>query len=150
MANEEITKKPPRKKQKTIRQQCAEDMAAFEQRITASFSSQMDRLEQALLARPQTSHTVTAEVHTSENQGQEPNSMEQSGITNHRGNDFNTQSSSQQQPFNFQRFSSNPASQATQFADMTSTGRNEVTALNSHQNTALTQQQNNNNRVFSM
>lgn len=50
MSDLEEQKKPPKKKPKTIRQQCAEDMADFKQQITETFTSKFDRLEQALTA----------------------------------------------------------------------------------------------------
>lgn len=46
--------KPPKKKAKTIREQCGEDMALMKQKLTDRFSEKFDRFEQLLtaLAKP--------------------------------------------------------------------------------------------------
>lgn len=50
MSQPENTKKPPKKKQKTIREQCGEDMVLMEQRLTDKFTEKFDRFEQLLTA----------------------------------------------------------------------------------------------------
>lgn len=57
MSTTGTTAQPPKKKAKTIRQRCDEDMAELEQRITNTFTSKLDRLEQALLAVAAPSHS---------------------------------------------------------------------------------------------
>lgn len=62
---------PKKKKPKTIRQQCAEDMAAFQDKLTATFTAKFDRLEQVMSAMatrsdtgpPRMVITTQAEVH---------------------------------------------------------------------------------------
>lgn len=61
MSEETIIVKPPKKKPKTIRQQCAEDMAVFQEKITETFTCKFDRLEQALLAMAATSNRDTTD-----------------------------------------------------------------------------------------
>lgn len=72
MADQEVRIEPPkRKKPKTIRQQCAEDMADFQDKITAAFTAKFDRLEQVMSAMAERTATpLRPALNTAEVQAQ--------------------------------------------------------------------------------
>lgn len=97
-----IQNKPPKKKPKTIRAQCAEDMEDFKQQITDTFTSKFDRLEQAIAAmaanqsRPQDSSRDQPNL-------QQQRSQEQSiagDQSNKNPNSSNSQNASSARSFN--------------------------------------------------
>lgn len=150
MSGEEHVAPPPKKKNKTIRQQCAEDMAEFEQRMTATFTSKLDRLEQAMIAMA-APHRAAPADDRAPSMAQPPN---------HDANQEHnqplptgsgpSQSVSDSRPFNVHPISANESSVTAaraampQVQDLTSRHRNEATALTA---TALTSNVNNDNDV---